>query len=137
MKSYLESAPDSHTIQLAECLQPAVQPFNSRPAVVDRFPLWTLLSLGEGPLVSRVRVNDRLGTILAFDDLPQPVAAVASVTDHVVVNELASGVSSLRQEPSCFFCRSIKGRAGCGAPGGPGVRAGPLGLPEPGGGSLP
>ena len=94
----LPEPPHSDTIQRPLPLQPRESPFHSLPLSIDGSPAHRLDGSRYRFLMHRVRVDDRLGTILSPDEPPQRLAGIALVRDDSRRMKRSIGEPSLRKQ---------------------------------------
>lgn len=93
MNGYFAKPADGDIIQTPVSLQPTENTLNRASSAVDCSPF---LGLREQCLfVSRIHFDNWLSPILMFDNKPQFLTAVASITNDVVRIESTTGISRL------------------------------------------
>lgn len=108
MYSYLESPPNSYIVQPSVSFQPPVQPLNSSTAFINSFPIWNTLHVSPCSFVLGVRVNNGGRPVLVTDYMPEFVAGVSAITNHVFGPKSAADDVPCLSKQGCGFVDVVK-----------------------------
>jgi hypothetical protein len=73
----------SETVELPMRLQAREHPLYAGASVIDSLPLGVLWILLDSPLVRWMRLDDRLGIVLPPYQVPNALATVGSISNHI------------------------------------------------------
>lgn len=100
MNSYFANTANGDVIQSPVSFKPSEKTLNTASPIIDGLPF---LSFREQRLgVCPIDLNNWFGSILASNKLPQVLAAVASITYHVLWAKLTVGESSLTKNTAGY-----------------------------------